>query len=332
MKNFFLLLVLFFCGISSQLSAQSNKTTPGLDEGEGIALPDFSIVFKQKVNTVNNYIYNEQSAFKRIFSDSSQYDYSRDVKYFISIRASSLPENGFQTLVVSFDSLTYTLLDGTNKVYFDSQDDEAVPPLNISDYMFFGIPLGRIVEFTYSSYGDLAKVGGKDLNELRTELFDSENSIQDSIQKSIWLGALSNDNLAFFGDLCKGIIPGKRVQQDSSMWHTPFVFYIGGVKFADTSTTRLLSFDTKEFTLLSELKKMKAVNLPLKLYGIEQTLVNPIESDASGDYLIKISPRGTIKTAEANFKGWIKYKLGKDIVKEVIDTKSKWEYNGAWRW
>jgi len=81
----------------------------------------YGLKVKHQVNTYFRYKLTEISEVKRSYSDSSIKEYKREVDYFLTAKVPESPRDGFQTLMITVDSLIYKLNDGGSEYYFNAR-------------------------------------------------------------------------------------------------------------------------------------------------------------------------------------------------------------------
>lgn len=320
MKNLFIMIICLFALTYSSFS-QKEKSIDEKEKKQEVL--DFKIAPKFLTNVYYKYILTDTTTVSRIFKTGDTIRFQRYITYYYTIEAPAMPENGFITLSVSLDSLSYDYSDGNKKVHYYTQDDEGVPPYNLKDFTQISCPNGLNFDITYSPYFEVAKIDGENLIDRRQYISSPETGIRDSIQKFIWFKGLSDDFLSSFADPLKNILPINRVAIDSS-WVKPYKFYINNVLYIDTAITTLKDFDTKTFTMIADLKNLKTEEKQILTFGIEDFVNVDSATLGKGQIKVELTARGVIQSTEINTKinQVLSYKNQK--FNQIVDTKLKY--------
>lgn len=323
---FFIPVLFFIC--STALKPQSAKDADTeKDDTEPIT---YKLFVKYPTKVYNVYKINEHTDSWRQYSDSSVKEYERDVTYFITQVAPSLPEDGFQTVRVVFDSLRYRFKEGEAEFTFNSQDEE-LPSVNFMDLTVSSVPQGREFNMTYSPYGEVADIGGESIEWLENYINEQAVGSTDTLTIYVWLNGISDLHLKYLGDLQKRLIPNGRVTLDST-WKTFFEFELDGVSFYDSVRVSIDDYANGIFNIKAEADSLKAYSGKYRLYGIKNHLVDIDASRGKGTYRIKLTPRGAISYAEADFYAEMVPRVSRERFKQKVKTKVTWELLGQFTW
>lgn len=244
-----------------------------------------------RAGIAQNYEIVEQIATERTHSDGNVKSYTRNVRYFMTIRCiESL--NGQSTIVVGLDSLRYSFLSEGVNVTYDSQVD--ITPKNFADLNNYVGPLNRPFELTYSPYGEVSNLKGEQITFWSDYLEENKNDM-DSVILMIWQQSIGRDNLLQYGDIQKRVVPGLRKAVDSS-WSTNLSMRIDGIVVSGPTTSVLTKYDGSEFTIVTA-DTLNAPPQPVHVYGIPY-----IANVTKGSSIIKntlvLSTAGTITNVQ----------------------------------
>jgi hypothetical protein len=268
-----------------------------------------------------HYKMTENTDVTRILSDSSVIKYNRTVEYYFSQFVMDPPQTDFVKISVSIDSILYKFNEGNGDVLYNSQD-EAQKNVNHPDVAVITVPMGRTFELTYTPYGEIADISGKDLDELRDYVSNQGKKLLDTVDKFIWIDGISNEHLAHLTDVRKILLPPKMISPDS-IWLSPFEIQIDGITFLDTLPVKVVKYSGGIFEMNSESKTLKNKNTRAKIYGINKFI--QIDScNGSGKYKIKVGPRGNLGYSSAIFNVELYSHLAKSYFKESITSKYEW--------
>ena len=179
-----------------------------------------------RAGVAQSYEITEQTTAERTHSDSSKKTYDRTVTYFTTIRCIESMD-GISKLVVNIDSLRYRFSAGGQSIEYDSQQD--ITPKNFADLNNYIGPLNRPYTITVSPYGEVSNLEGEQIQFWRDYLAENTEGL-DSVIYLIWSQSLDEENLYQYGDLQKRVIPGLRIQQDST-WDLNMTLRVDGVLY-----------------------------------------------------------------------------------------------------
>ncbi len=303
----------------------------GLPEGQATSSEKFRLSYKFGLNIFHNYVFTEESKIIRTdLKTNKERTFNRKAQVFVTLRQNSLPENGFNTVKVSFDSIRYELVtdDGT-RYYYNSQDDEAVSPYSTNEFYNYSILLGKEFEMTYSPYNEVVKIFGEMLDTLRVRINHPDDGIKDPELKFVWDRIFQPSYQKLIPDLAKNLIPDFLVSK-TDVWKRFFDIFIDGVVLADTAEVKLVDFSPKEYVIQAESKNLKGKNSKNNVYGISE-LVDVYNIQGNGTMKMVVLPRGVIK--ESEFEAKLEYEFEYDEVpyKQSVHTKYFWQLEKMFR-
>lgn len=311
-------LICFLC-FSGFLFSQSSKKKDDLS---------YSLKMKFPVNISNVYKMKEITNVKRSFSDSTNKEYTRDLTWYFTQKVSSSSKDGFTVVEVVIDSVEYKFKEGEAEFKFNSQgDDPGV--LTFEDVQSTTVPLGKSYEMTYNPYWEVSKIEGENLEWLRNYVL-KDGKVLDTLKKILWLDGISIERLSHITDIKKLTFPVGPVEPDS-VWRSPFTIQLDGINFYDTLKTNIPKHTSGFQYIDGTTDKIFAQKNPTRFYGIKNTLVSIDSCKGKGTYSLTITPRGSIRTATADFNVEILARVNKETFKETIVTKINWELIGQFK-
>lgn len=257
----------------------------------------------------------------RTLSDSSQIKYNRKVIYYFSQFVMDPPQQDFIKLSCSIDSINYRFNDGSGDVSYNSQE-ESQKNINHPDVTVITVPLGRIFEMTYTPYGEIAEITGKDLDWLRNYVTEQGKKLLDTVDKFIWIDGISNEHLAHLTDVRKILLPPKMISPDS-IWLSPFEIQIDGITFLDTMPVKVIKYSGGLFEMNAESKAIKNKNSFAKIYGINK-FVQIDSCRGGGQYMLRIGPKGSLGYSSTLLSVELFAHVAKSYFKESIKTSYQW--------
>ncbi|MBM2813520.1 MAG: hypothetical protein HW421_282 [Ignavibacteria bacterium] len=287
----------------------------------------YNVFAKYPLKVYNKYKFTEDTKVVRRFSDSSTKEYTRSQTFFFTIFAANAPEDGFQTLEVTVDSMQYKFVEGDAIIEVNFDD---LPPTSFSDFVACNVPLGKEFEMTYSPYGEVAKIEGEKLDKLTELITVKGKNSMDTLQKYMWMRGISYEHLTFLFDLQKGIVPQEPVAIDSS-WKTNFALEIEGVDFSDTVKNTLKSYDAGIFEIEVKAEKLHPFLTPIRMYNVSE-FVHVDSGMAYGTYKMKVNTSGSIKNVEGDFNADVVTSIKKEKFIHNISVKMNWELLGQYKW
>lgn len=307
---------------STFLFSQNNSTDKGEPTPDSIPLTKFFIKPKYPPNVSFVYKRTSHTFVTQTLSDSTVVKYERLLDIYFSLYSPSNPINGITKLNVSIDSLDYKYISGTDTIKYNSQDDEAVPPFNLSDYEFSSIPLGKEFFFYYSPYWDFGKIEGDRLTETRNYINDPSDGIKDTMRLFMWNQKLSDTYLANFVDILKNYIPLGPIDT-SQVRKVPFSIEIDNKIYNDSAAVKLTQAYSNAYVLEGKINKLTSHNKKVKIIGFG-ILVDVLKVDGKGNYTLTISPQGRVDSGEGNFIINMILKDRNEIINQKIEETVKY--------
>lgn len=290
----------------------------------------YKLIGKYPLNIANVYKMTEKVDVKRTLPDGNVKKYSRELTYYFTLVAPNAPVKGFVTLLGTVDSLIYKFKDDAGEISYNSQDEEAWPPLKYQDYEQSSVLLGKDFEMTYSPYGEITEFGGESLFEKRASLADPRTGPQDSLRKFIWLNALGNDMLEFYFDVQKNVLPDVAASADTT-WKAPFYWQTEGYRLIDTVDVTFEKATSREFVIKGTATNLRGIRAMMHPYLVPLA-VEPESGEGVGSYTLTLNPQGGVLRGVGDFNINGSYKLKNDIVKEEIRSNVEWELLDMYRW
>ncbi|MCK5742268.1 MAG: hypothetical protein KAH48_08620, partial [Chlorobi bacterium] len=129
----------------------------------------YSPEYVMKVNYYDIYSVDETSDVVRTLEDGTEETYTREVTYYIRHLIKNQPDEGFQSIKISIDSMRYKLTDGSKSYEFNSQAND-YPSKYTREFQMYSALLGAEYIITYSPYGDVAKLETDALDKSAKEI------------------------------------------------------------------------------------------------------------------------------------------------------------------
>ena len=271
-----------------------------------------NLAFSFKKSTVTNVI--------QYLSDSTRRTYTRYLDTYFTYYAPGEETNGVTELNVSVDSLIWIFKRDGDSIYYDSQDDELIPPLNIEDYEESSVVLGRNFNYYYSPYWDFGRIDGNKLLMDRNYINDPLDGISDSKRNYFWNYRLSDENLSELVDVLKNLITPDAI--DTSMKRKViFNYSTEEMAFTDTSSIVQLVYDNaRVYTLKATISDLKPKRERTRIYGFG-VFVDIIDCKGSGTYELDITPQGRTEGARGEFNFELLLRDRNEIIRETINEK-----------
>ncbi len=279
----FLLGLLFGCA-TPPLSAQIAGEQPAVREPIRPRL-----LATIPVGRIRYYELHEQSRIDRHFPDSTTQTFEREVTYTLRLYAFTSRDNGMTELACRVDELTYRFRQDTVQLTFSSRN-----PLHhrrLPDLDFVSTVLGTELEILLSPYGDIARIGGEQLDWLRDYLRGQLET--DPPRLAAWLSAVSDARWASLFDLHKGVIPGTRVREDSS-WQRLVTLWIEGAQWRDTAHVHIARTTDTTRVLVGVLPALAPLNSTVWLPDLFPTPATLIHGRGHAQITVELAPRGLI--------------------------------------
>lgn len=327
MKNL-ISLVLVLIIIKLNVFAQTHK---GLPQGDAISSEKFRLAFKFGTNIFHNFVFSEESKITRIdLKSKNEINYNRKVQFYFTMVQNSFPENGFNEVKVSFDSLRYELTTSDGKLYrYNSQDDDTDFPFETNEFLTYSTLLGREFYMTYSPYNEVVKITGEMLDSLIVKINHPEDGIKDPEAKYIWERSLKPSFMKFIPDIAKNLVPEYTVSKDEA-WKRFFEIWIDGAYFNDTAEVKLTEFTPKEYTIEGTFEKLTGSPSRNNIFGINE-LVEIFNLKGSGNIKLVVLPRGVIKEATLNCETEFEFEYDEIPYKQKSITLYNWQLERMYR-
>ena len=276
---------------------------------------------KYMVGVYNSYKFIETTEVWRQYKDSSVKHYKRDINYYFLQFAKDPPEDGFQSVNVSMDTLVYKFTDENESVEFDSRGAK-FKPVTFADCIAQSAALGKSFNMIYSPYGEVAKIESEDFNWLR-EYIETNMKSKDSLKKFNWLDGISNERVKHITNIYKFRTPFYPVKKDS-LWKSPFEIQMDGVTFFDSADVKLSDFNGGSNTVSATIKKLTNSSKDAYFYGISQIAQVDSVVSGKGTYFYTLNPNSSIEHAEADFQVDFKGHAANQPFTEKVKSKIFW--------
>lgn len=312
-STFFILLIGCFIYLGFADKSKKNAVT-------------FDLKVKFPTNIIHKYRFDDDTKVTRIYEDGSKYSFTRYVTYFIKSWAIDEPENGFQNLFVTVDSIQYKFKDDENEVFFVNSQDE-VPPAHIPDFMKAFLPSSKEFNLIFDSYGEADSVWGDQLQKELDYLTDSEYGIKnDDYRLKSFLDAYSLSTFKHLADPAKGVLAPYPVPRDST-WLVDFDFNINYETFRGYIKPKIEVIANNDFIIRAPIDSLVLVEPEYDLYN-QKILANVDSSRADGKLEMKISSNGHVRYFQTQTESWVEGKAKNVRFREEITSIQKWDLLG----
>ncbi len=277
---------------------------------------------KFRVNVIHLYKFTENTKVKRVLAEGDTLEYNRDVTYHISLYPPANPQDGFQDVDVSIDSINYKFTDGKVTKVFNTMD-MTPSPLSFQDYLMIGPTISQKYKLTYSPYGEVSKITGRSLQDAIKMLDHDVFGVKDPVKKQIWQNAYSFAHLIFLSDVTKNYFPQGKITRDS-VWKKLVSLDLNRVYFQDTVKATIDDIKPSRYILKGSMDSLKAISNTAMLYDIKE----PVQiKDAKGNGILDIdfTPAGVIEFVNGDFITNVEYDYKGKKIREIAETKLKWE-------
>jgi hypothetical protein len=319
MKRLSVILVLIAVVFSANLFSQQDAVKGAKPAEEK---QTFGLRVIHKAATFFTHKVIEKTNVHRIYPDETTKDYTREITYFITSKIPSSPEDGFQTLVVSVDSLNYKFKDGETTFEFNTMDMKG-NALRFKDLNCKTVVLGREFEMVYSPYGEVAAIKGKDIEETIEYVKEKGEGYLNEIDMYFWLNGLAKEHLEYLADMKKILLPEGKITMDS-VWLSPYTTEINGYAFQDTLALKIASYNAGLYTLDGQSKKIKPLSKESFTYNIPN-LVSVVGVTGTGNVKINLKAQGRVESLESLYDINAKIQVGEQFIIEQIKSDIKWE-------
>jgi hypothetical protein len=318
---------LFFAAIG--LNAQS---TGGNKEKEELI---FVLKHKYPVNIVHQYYLFDSCNVTRIFEGSDSMSYSYQVlTHFNNKAPNRRDDEGFLDVLVSIDSLDYSCTDYTDStnVSFNTNSDEDIPPFDNNHFMQAMVPVSKEFFLSYSGYNEVVDIyGDRYASHLHRYVKDPKTRITDSVQKFIWVDGVNLDNMAFIADVAKDLLPpNDRISVDST-WRAVIFNKVNGISIVDTVEFKIEKYTAKQYILKGKsigISLDKKHTLPYKI----PLLLSPESISGTGEYEIKMTPRGAIEQLRTKYHIEVKVPVKESYYTEKVKSNIAWVLVGRYKY
>ncbi len=319
------LLSLLLITFSFELEAQKKGAGVGLQAAESTPLPvmnKLAQVFPP--GRVFAYAYHDSTMVHRIYSDSSTLDYSRDVIYFMQMKAPKDPTDGVLELLVNVDSVRYRFQSGDAVIRYDDQSNME---MTFPDLIAATVPVNREFTMKISPYWEVVSTQGEMLDWLRDYIDQYGKGVLDSMRTFIWLNGISTTSLAQFSDVQKGTLPNARVHKDST-WRKPYFIKVDGIDCRDDSAaTHIASYTRNVYTLETQSNNLYVLPGKQRLYKIEN-MVDILDGKGKGRHSMQLHKSGYITSAVSDFVTTMRAKIRNEVFSETVRSVYSWKLLG----
>lgn len=324
---FALIANVFFMFLAINLSAQDKskdeKTTSITGASANQSKLSYKVPFKIPVSVFNKFRLSESTKVKRIYSDSTSIEYTRNTTYYYHLRAISFPEEGFQKVFASIDSMEYEFQSGKKIVKFDDQDDESMPPLHERDFLLFIQPLGKTFQAIYSNYGQVARIEGEDLDEKRTNIKNDIPKYENPERLVAILDKLSDQELIKIIDPLKNILPTFKVNFDTT-WSRNIDLNLDVFKVKGDSKVKLNDYRNNNYQLLATMDSLTTDQKTFRLPDMNKE-ADLLQFMGKGTYSLDISNAGAPSYGKAELYYELKGKITNNEFYQTSQTTLIWD-------
>ncbi len=275
----------------------------------------YSPEYLLRTNYYDIYSIDETSDVVRTFEDGTEETYTREVTYFIRHLIKNSPDEGFQKIKISIDSMRYKLTDGSKSYEFNSQADD-YPSKYTREFQMYSALLGAEYVITYSPYGDLAKLETAVLDKSAKEIHESNLPI---MKKFYLLSGMTQHRSEYLSDLKKLALPNGEVAEDS-VWECSMNFHLSSVAWTGKAKVHVSDYNVGNMTIRADLDSLETNQANCGFYDVSKLAVIN-KSKASGHYEIVLTPRGALHRADGEFDIEIEASVNDLKIKEKIKTK-----------
>lgn len=314
--------------LSAQDKSKDEKTTSitGANTNSNQSKLVYKVPFKVPVNVFNKFRLTESTKVKRIYSDSTNIEYTRNTTYYYHLRAISFPEEGFQKVFASIDSIEYDFQSGKKVIKYDDQDDEFVPPLNERDFLLFIQPLGKTFQAIYSNYGQVARIEGEDLEEKRTIIKNDIPKYENPERLIAILDKLSDQELIKIFDPLKNILPTFKVGFDTT-WNRNIDFNLDVFKVTGNSKVKLNDYRNNSYQLLAEMDSLTTNQKTFRLPDMNKE-ADLLQFKGKGTYTLDISNTGAPSYGKADLYYEVMGKITNNEFYQIAQSTYIWDLMG----
>jgi len=321
MKKSIMIVLFLMIFPSTIIFSQKETTTKG--QKDQIETPKFLIKPKYPENLAFVYKRTTDTKLTQVLSDSTKRTFQRILDIYFTFYSPGKPVDGFTEFKVSIDSLVYRYIAGKDTVYYNSQDDEAVPPFKLQDFDANGLLLGKEFTFNYSAYWDVGKIGGQRLEQVRKFINDPIDGIDDTLRKYFWNYRLSDQYLSSFVDILKKYMPNKPLDTNQ-IRNIPFFIDIEETMYFDTAKVQFLGLKDNQYVLKGTLNNLKNVRTRTRIPGFDK-LVDIVHVEGKGEYTVLITPQGRVDGSYGLFNIEMLLNDRKELIYQKIEEKLSYQ-------
>ncbi|MFC2131342.1 hypothetical protein ACFLSQ_07895 [Bacteroidota bacterium] len=322
MKKYLILLTLLLFAFSYTGLVADDEAVKGKQQDDKQEIATYKLKVSYKSRTFFTSTVSEVTHVHRIYPDSTTIDYSREVTYFLTTKVPSSPEDGFQTLLVSIDSLRYKFREGDAEFEYNTQDMQG-NALRFKDLNCKTAPIGREFELVYSPYGDVARISGDELDETLDYVREKGEGYLKPVDMYIWINGLSSEHLEYLSDKQKIILPTDRIAKDS-IWYSPVSIEFNGYSFFDTLAVKIVNYNAGVFNIEGQSTDIVPFDKESFTYNIFD-LVKVEGAKGKGKFKIELKASGRVLSTEADYNINARIKVGEQYIEEQIKSIIKWK-------
>lgn len=321
-KFFNLLAFILILSVSSSLAQSGFAKKSG--EGNNTPPPSYILKGNFRPTVYYSYVLSDTTIVMRLYADSSSRNFTRIVKYFLTINQPDSPEKGFSKVDVNVDSIHYEFTEGDKTYKFTSLDNFDPKIFYFDDFKTISIPMSKEFTLVYSPYGEVAKIEGERLDYFRDYIKNTLKESSDSILIYNWTDGLSDERLKSLGDVFKLIYPSNQVYQDS-LWKSPFFIQLEGLNIIDTVDVKLVGFESKNYVLEGNFRTPTLLPKKVKFYGLNNLTWNIQINYAEGHFVQKLTPAGAVRDFIINFDFSIVVGTTQKTFEQTTQKRIHWE-------
>lgn len=321
-KFFNLLALILILGVSSSFAQSGSAEKSG--EGSSVLPPSYILKGIFRATVYYSYVLSDTTIVTRIYADSSSQNFTRIVKYFLTITQPDLPEKGFSKVDVNIDSIHYKFIEGNKTYTFSSLDNFDPKIFYFDDFKTISIPMSKEFTLVYSPYGEVAKIEGERLDYFRNYIKNTLKESNDSVLIYNWTDGLSDERLKSIGDVFKLIYPSNPVYQDS-LWNSPFFIQLEGLNFIDTVAIKVIGSEGKNYILEGNFRTPLLIPKKVKFYGLNNLTWDIKMKGAKGNFVQKLTSAGAVQDFTINFDFSIVVGTTQKVFEQTTQKKIHWE-------
>lgn len=274
-----------------------------------------------------SYIYTDSTEVERLYSDSSKLMYKRLVRYYITQRAMKDARGKDVEVECNIDSMEYSFTSGEATIAYTSKSKNK---LSFPDLLAANFPENRSFTIQYSPYNEVANVYGEQLDYWR-EYDEKYGAGQDSMIRYIFLNSISNENLAHFGDIQRGIFPTGKIAKDST-WKKPYFMRVDGVNCRDDSAkSKIASYSNGLYTISTTANNLiMPPTKRVRLYYVP-FLVDVLGGQGNSQHTIEFTNRNFIKSSSAVVNLMMKARANNEVFTQKVRTHYRWDLQAVYK-